>query len=1135
MTPRHMALDNSSQIDVSSLLLPSDTFINGTYKLETRDLSDVSPPSTRGFPLRAPITTRRSPQALRHIALDNSPQICVRSLSLLSDTFIYSTCKLETHDLNPDDTKMTITTDSSTKGASLQEPTNQRSIHLTMVNSVKTTEVMHICETWSELASRLTSAPALVADKNRVNRRELQWPLFVPFRMKAQNEGAITNETSSGTGYSRCRANILHMDALVLDFDNDPNKGAPGFTISEAKDAFAGLAHVLYTSFNHRNPYKHNVDKFRVVLPLKQSANLEQVKERKAALQRQFPGADPASFTASQPFYIPIAHPDRVTLHESYMADGEWFDLLALEPSTKPQRATSFPVVLTGDVHTELPYITLKDGRQYRADELWASLEEGYPNRKPCFRIGSADQKAGCFVYRFGAGLSYYDPAVGKTVFIKVMRAQPQDSAAGRRLTLVRKVKSPGPAAPREVVRVTVPGKTKPQVATDSDSPHCDLLIFDETQPPSLPFEQIDLDERYLPDDLWFSIPQEGIVAIKSPKGTGKTELLKYVVADCNERKKSVMLLGHRVFLLQNLAIRTNLAYYRDLDDGQIVPSIALCMNSLTRINQKEDEPYDTVIIDESEQVFQALLSKPLERDLSMVFNNLCWLFSKARRVIVLDADLSADLTVELIQELRGVRESDHIVAVRNTYRIGSGQTTKMYVDKTHLLADVVRAVEGGDKVFVTCNSRRFATQVDAIIRALGKSTLLVTAETNDKPATQAFIKNPTKESCQYDAVIASPTLSTGVSIESNHFTKVFGFFSVIPGTYQDADQALSRVRNCTDVSVWVQGNRTIPYFPSEEYIHDSILEKERGSVKRLSDEPAPMTQGQLLWARIYARITRMVREWSVHKDRQFIALRQELGFTIAIISKDDVASKTGRDLLGTSDVQDEDRAQAIFDANDLDDEEAARLGRKRQRSRVEQLAMEKYRLREALGKKWTLGNVHKALEQELLQSLASIRRLHEIPSDVRRAEDRKDRDRNTATFTANRHSVVQHELLRSLCAAGSIDVSALYESARAGDEIEIDRKSLEAIAAAYEGRMKDFNYYFGSRIKNPTDGKSLKKVWEATIGQALSLPLVRKKRGSREQREYRYYIDTEKKDLVMQASATMQDLLRMLKAKKRG
>src|SRR5262245_35587975 len=99
------------------------------------------------------------------------------------------------------------------------------------------------------------------------------------------------------------------------------------------------------------------------------------------------------------------------------------------------------------------------------------------------------------------------------------------------------------------------------------------------------PIERLDYDQRYLPDDLSFRLPKIGIIAIKSPKGTGKTVLLKQVVEDCNKRKKSVLLLGHRVFLLKDLAVRSNLAYYLDIDNGEIADRLALCLNSLTRID----------------------------------------------------------------------------------------------------------------------------------------------------------------------------------------------------------------------------------------------------------------------------------------------------------------------------------------------------------------------------------------------------------------------------------------------------------------------------------------------------------------------------------------------------------------------
>src|ERR1700690_3260146 len=108
-----------------------------------------------------------------------------------------------------------------------------------------------------------------------------------------------------------------------------------------------------------------------------------------------------------------------------------------------------------------------------------------------------------------------------------------------------------------------------------------------------------------------------------------------------------------------------------------------------------------------------------------------------------------------------------------------------------HLLADALSAAEQGHKVFITCNSRKFATEVDTIVKTMGKTSLLVTAHTNEMPDTTAFILEPEEQSKLYDVVVSSPTLSTGVSIEGGHFTKVFGFFQIRPGTYQDIDQAL--------------------------------------------------------------------------------------------------------------------------------------------------------------------------------------------------------------------------------------------------------------------------------------------------------------------------------------------------------
>jgi energy-coupling factor transporter ATP-binding protein EcfA2 len=976
--------------------------------------------------------------------------------------------------------------------------TTTRPLHLTLCEKLKTSKVSHVSKTWSAIADWLTRPPTVTAF-----RESLKWPLFVPFKMLTTEDGALMRETAYGEAYSRCTANVEFADLLCLDIDNDPTKlkGGEPFTIDKAKVAFNGLTYALYTSFNHRNDDKHSVDKFRVVLPLNFPVTYEEFTERKQAMKKLFPFIDPASLSISQPFFVPVAHPDRLQLHQAFYESGDWLDLFLLDATKPPDPKVSAAYVETGETNSNLPEIKVEDGTSYRADQLYAILSDGYQYREACFRINDgADAKPGCFVFRKGTGLLYFDPAVGKSEFIAIKK--------------VKRAETQNPFENEEDVETTPLWirKRPSQVGTaQPKQAHPNSLISYVQHP----VEILRLDQRYLPDDLHLQIPAEGITVIKSPKGTGKTELLKHMVGHMNETGESVMLLGHRVYLLNNLAVRTNLDYYLDYEDGQVTQSMAICLNSLTRIKPGLHEPYDTIIIDESEQVLQALISKTLHSDLSVIFNNLIWLFRHAKRIICLDADLSADLTIELIREIRGEKETDAVVGVINSFRIGEGQTTKLYEKKMHLLADALDAVRNGEKVFIASNSRKFATVVDAIIKDLGRTSLLVTAETNEHPDTQAFILDPTNECTQYDAIVSSPTLSTGVSIDGNHFTKVYGFFSIQPGTFQDVDQAVSRVRQCNDVSVWVQGHDKKPYVPSEQILYDKALERERESVKRLWYEKPIMTQGQLLWARVLARISYMIALWSINKDEEFSKLRRELGFVIQAVPIDDERNAIGAEVFGRFKHVGVDRAKAIFEAPDIDEDAAAELGRKKQRSYDEQLSLEKYRLMAHLKEDWSVDTVAKALKQELLQSLARLRTLHTLTDEMRMHYDKEDRYKNQNTFSPNHHRVLMRELLQRLYTAGNIDPDNLLANVDAGGETEIPRETMLAIAQAYADKKHDFNYYFDVRIKDPTHEKNLKKVWDATVGQALALKIVRKKCGTKAKRLYRYYLHPEANDLV--------------------
>src|SRR5262249_29876625 len=155
-------------------------------------------------------------------------------------------------------------------------------------------------------------------------------------------------------------------------------------------------------------------------------------------------------------------------------------------------------------------------------------------------------------------------------------------------------------------------------------------------------------------------------------------------------------------------------------EDAEAVPYMALCMNSIPKfLNRELDEPYDTVIIDESEQVLLHFLSENIIKDLNEVFLTFCWLIKNAKRVILLDADLSPDLSIELMKELRGDLPEDSVLAVINEHLVGNGKQVQMFESRWALLLDFLEALERGEKIFMTCNSKRFAGVLHAMAIAV--------------------------------------------------------------------------------------------------------------------------------------------------------------------------------------------------------------------------------------------------------------------------------------------------------------------------------------------------------------------------------------------------------------------------------
>ncbi|AFY72095.1 hypothetical protein Pse7367_3872 (plasmid) [Thalassoporum mexicanum PCC 7367] len=332
------------------------------------------------------------------------------------------------------------------------------------------------------------------------------------------------------------------------------------------------------------------------------------------------------------------------------------------------------------------------------------------------------------------------------------------------------------------------------------------------THAPSLELDTPNLDYGLNPA----AVPQTGIIALKSAKGTGKTKAIAKLVAPTQK----IVLLGHRVSLMRNLCQRLKVHYKADLDKaaGQFISEdgyalrVGACVDSLLAFDPNQFVGCD-LVIDEVEQVLKHLLcSKTCNSNgkRPALLANFHWLIQVARRVIVADADLS-DASLDYLKSLRAneLTRNEELFLISNRHQ-GQGYPVQFIAAKSEsaIIKQILADINDGLKLFIPTDSK---TSSKAIARLIEKikaahpnlNILLINSETSGGTDEANFIRDPNSYAQLYDVVIATPSLTTGVSIEIEHFDKVYGIFYGTAYDDADASQALARVRSNIPRLVW--------------------------------------------------------------------------------------------------------------------------------------------------------------------------------------------------------------------------------------------------------------------------------------------------------------------------------------------
>ena len=434
--------------------------------------------------------------------------------------------------------------------------------------------------------------------------------------------------------------------------------------------------------------------------------------------------------------------------------------------------------------------------------------------------------------------------------------------------------------------------------------------------------------QKYLKID----IVRDGITFIKSPKGSGKTYFLKgfvqkYVSLYNSRREyekdplhknkhyyhkdKRVLLIGHRQSLIGEICNRIGLHSYLDdknISDNEVIKKkerYGVCLDSLWKVQKDQ---YDLIIIDEVEQVLAHFLSETIGSKRYKIYKIFSRLIKEAKRVIVLDSDISwvsFNTLTSIIEENQQTEVNKSVHIHINQYK-SENQLIRMYQYDGQIIEEIKKNILAGKRVYISANSKNRIKVLDKMLSELEKSEniriprLEITSENSKSKEVQQFILSVKTEILKYQVILSSPSLGTGIDItfenNSRKIDHVFGIYETQVNNHFDIDQQLSRVRHPKEISVFVAPR--IFNFETELGVVEQDVQNEflkELSISNFQINQSPSKSELSSFIRLCVRLVSYSRHSMNRLRLNFIKFKEEQGYEIEWVDDDNSKSQKGK------------------------------------------------------------------------------------------------------------------------------------------------------------------------------------------------------------------------------------------------
>lgn len=303
----------------------------------------------------------------------------------------------------------------------------------------------------------------------------------------------------------------------------------------------------------------------------------------------------------------------------------------------------------------------------------------------------------------------------------------------------------------------------------------------------------------------------DGITLVVAPTASGKTKHIIKPFAASSKKIGNFLAVAPLVSLIKELSKKLNTDNYEDMKTRQQViasDSMSVCLPSIKSIVLKPFiDRASHIAIDEISQNLRFTSSNSCSvtgASSEDVYFELKKLVTESKQVVAADASID-EQTLQFFEQAR----PDEQFTIIDMPPRDTGRKCFIYESMSDLIDKIYNEMSSGGRVWIAVES---ADRAEVLSNVFSKQyeVMMINSHNKNRKDQKRFLEDAEHESLFYDIVIASPTISSGISVEHDglpHFTMIAGIASGNRICPADFMQMLARVRYVPDYHVCLMPN----------------------------------------------------------------------------------------------------------------------------------------------------------------------------------------------------------------------------------------------------------------------------------------------------------------------------------------